>query len=114
MKRNILLEKSFDFAVEVVQLHKILRFEEKEFILSKQLLRSATSIGANAEEAVGGASRKDFRARLRISYKEARETKYWLKLLYKTDYLNRDQFDSLYQKCDELCRLLYSSIMSSK
>ena len=78
MKENIVQNKSFDFAVRIVNLYKHLSQEKREFVLSKQLLRSGTSIGANVEEAIGGISKADFRAKLSIAYKETRETTYWL------------------------------------
>ncbi|SHF55348.1 four helix bundle protein [Tenacibaculum mesophilum] len=89
-KGNIIQEKSYDFAVRVVNLYKHLSQEKKVFVLSKQLLRSGTSIGANIEEAIGGQSRKDFYAKLTITYKEARETHYWIRLLKDTSFLSKD------------------------
>ncbi len=86
MKENLILTKTYSFAILIVNLNKKL-IAQKEFVLSKQLLRSGTSIGANAEEAVGGISKKDFRAKMSISYKEARETHYWLRLLKDTNYI---------------------------
>lgn len=83
-------------------------------MISKQLLRSGTSIGANIEEAIGGSSRKDFLAKLKISYKEARESKYWIRLLHATDYLTDEQFESLHGDIEELLKLLYSIIHSDK
>ena len=92
MKReNIIQEKSFAFAVRMINLYKYLCEEKKEFVLSKQILRSGTSIGANVEESIGGQSDKDFLTKVTIAYKEARETVYWLKLLLATDYLNKEQ-----------------------
>ena len=88
-KNNPVQEKSFAFAVRVVKLYKYMVDKKKEFTLSKQILRSGTSVGANIEEALGGYSKKDFRAKMSISYKEIGETKYWLRLLYKTDFINR-------------------------
>jgi four helix bundle protein len=88
--------------------------EKREFTLSKQLLRSGTSIGANIEEAVGGVSKKDFIAKMSIAYKEARETKYWLRLLHATDYLTNDQFTPIVANCEELLKILYSIINTSK
>ncbi|WP_316316556.1 four helix bundle protein, partial [Clavibacter michiganensis] len=85
MKENVLLEKSFDFAVRVVKAYKFLVEEKKEYVLSKQFVRSGTSIGANAEEAVGGQSKADFISKISIAYKEARETNYWIRLLTATD-----------------------------
>ena len=106
MKNNIIQEKSFVFAVRIVNLYKYLCEEKKEFILSKQVLRSGTSIGANIEESIGGQSDKDFFTKVTIAYKEARETVYWLKLLLATDYLNQEQADSLLNDADEICKIL--------
>lgn len=85
-KDNIVQIKSYDFALRIVKLYPLLSQREKEYVLSKQLLRSATSIGANIEEAIGGQSKRDFYAKLTIAYKEARETKYWLRLLSDANY----------------------------
>lgn len=94
--KNIVQEKSFDFAVRIVKLYKYLIEDKREYTLSKQVLRSGTSVGANIEEALGGYSEKDFRAKLSISYKEIRETKYWLRLLKETDYLSEELFVNLH------------------
>ena len=112
MGENVILEKSFKFAVRVVKLYKYLCEDKKEFVLSKQILRSGTSIGANAEEAIAGQSNKDFIAKISIAQKEARETRYWLKLLLETDYLTAEQGDSLLQDIEELnkIRQLYTSL----
>ncbi|MGI8469040.1 MAG: four helix bundle protein [Pyrinomonadaceae bacterium] len=91
MKENILLEKSFAFAIRVVKAYKYLIEEKKEFVISKQFLRSGTSIGANSEEAVGGQSKADFVSKISIAYKEARETKYWIRLLKATEYFDESQ-----------------------
>ncbi len=114
MKENIIQTKSFQFAIEVVEIYKILVKTKKEFTLSKQLLRSGTSIGANIEEAIGGQSKKDFIAKLSISYKEARESLYWIRLLEATDYLEEKQAKELGEKANELCRILSSILQSSK
>ena len=107
MKRdNIIQEKSFAFAVRIVKLYKFLCEEKKEFVLSKQILRSGTSIGANIEESIGGQSDRDFFTKLTIAYKEARETVYWLKLLLATDYLAQEQADSLLKDAEEICKIL--------
>ena len=88
--------------------------KEKEYVLSKQLLRSGTSIGANVEESIGGSSKKDFKAKLKISYKEARETMYWLKLLNETNYISETEFKSISEDCDEILKLLYTIIKNTK
>jgi four helix bundle protein len=103
---NIIQEKSFAFAVRIVNLYKYLCEEKKEFMLSKQILRSGTSIGANIEESIGGQSDKDFFTKLSIAYKEARETIYWLKLLFATDYLGEEQTESLMKDVEEICKIL--------
>lgn len=113
MGENVVKDKSFDFAVRIVNLYKHLSQEKKEFVLSKQLLRSGTSVGANVEEAIGGVSKADFRAKLGIAYKEARETTYWLRLLHATDYLTDKEFESIFNDSDELCKLLFSIIKST-
>ena len=103
---NIIQKKSFDFAVNITKLCKYLYENKKEFELTKQLLRSGTSIGANVEEALGGQSSKDFFAKITIAYKEARETIYWLKLLYATGYLTKQQSEIFSNKANEICRIL--------
>ena len=108
MKENIVQTKSFDFAVRIVNVYKHLIATHKEYELSKQLLRSATSIGANIEEAIGGQSRKDFFAKLTIAYKEARETHYWIRLLTKTEYLSPKEGESLLNDTEELLRIIGS------
>lgn len=112
--KNIILEKSFQFAVRIVKLHVHLIKDLKQFDISSQILRSGTSIGANIEEAMGGVSRKDFIYKLSISYKEARETKYWLRLLQESGLLKKDECESLLKDCEELLKLLYSIINTSK
>ena len=108
MKNNIVQEKSYQFAVRIVKLYKYLCDEKKEYTLSKQLLRSGTSIGANIEEAIGGQSPKDFFAKLTISYKEARETHYWLRLLTDTEYLTKNESESLLKDAEELLKIIGS------
>ncbi|RKR13297.1 four helix bundle protein [Maribacter vaceletii] len=114
MSKNIILDKTYDFAVEVVKLSQKLVSEKKEYVLSKQILRSGTSIGANTEEAIGGISKKDFIYKLSIAYKEARETKYWLRILKDTGYINQEEFKILFDKVEEILRILYKIINSSK
>ena len=106
MNYNVIVEKSFDFAVRIVNLYKYLTREHKEFVLSKQLLRSGTSIGANVSEAQRGQSKADFTAKMSISLKEASESEYWIKLLYHTDYITKEQYDSLQTDIQELISLL--------
>lgn len=106
MSDNTSVEKSFAFAVRIVNLYKHLAEKHKEYVLSKQLLRSGTSIGANIAEAQRGQSKADFTAKMSVALKEANETQYWPKLLYKTDYLNRSQYESMNTDVNELIRLL--------
>lgn len=108
MKENVVQIKSYAFAIKIVNICKFLQTEKKEFILSKQLLRSGTSVGANIEEAIGGQSRKDFFAKLTISYKEARETKYWIRLLTDTNYLTKEESLPLLNDIEELLRIIGS------
>jgi len=105
---NIVQKKSYAFAVRIVKVYQYLCTEKKEFVLSKQLLRCGTSIGANIEEAIGGQSKKDFFAKLTISYKEARETHYWIRLLTDTEYINKEQSESLLKDINELLKIIGS------
>lgn len=111
---NLVQLKSFAFAIRAVNLYKYLTKEKQEFILSKQFLRSATSIGANIEESIGGQSDKDFIAKLSISYKETRETIYWLKLLLATEYINNQMAESMLADAEELCRILGKFLITMK
>jgi four helix bundle protein len=112
-KKSIIKEKSFAFAVEIVYLYQILS-EKKEFVLSKQLLRSGTSIGANIREAEHAQSKADFIHKLSISLKEANETEYWLDLLHETKFLSEIEFQSIKAKIIEILKLLTSIINTSK
>jgi four helix bundle protein len=107
-KDNVVQIKSYAFAVRIVKVFNYLSEQRKEYVLSKQLLRCGTSIGANIEEAIGGQSEKDFFAKLTISYKEARETHYWIRLLKDTDYLSVEEADNLLKDVDELLRIIGS------
>jgi len=113
-KDNIIQQKSYAFAVRIVKLSRYLRDVKKEYVLSKQLLRSGTSIGANIEEAIGGQSEKDFFAKLTISYKEARESHYWIRLLTDTDYLSKEESISFLRDTDELLKIIGSIQKSIK
>lgn len=105
-KDNVLRDKSYDFALRIIKVHQYLCYERKEFVLSKQLLRSGTSIDANIEEAIGGQSEKDFFAKLSISYKEARETNYWIRLLKDSGYITTTQSVSLLRDCEKLQKII--------
>ncbi len=114
MKDNILGEKSYNFALRMIKLYKFMVAEHREFVLSKQVLRSGTSIGANIEESVHAQSRTDFIHKLSIAQKEASETSYWIKLLRDSDYLNEKLAESLFDDCEEIQKLLTSSIKTAK
>ena len=109
MKENALLDKSKKFALRIINLYKYLNENKREHILSKQLLRSGTSIGANLKEAAFAQSRADFQAKLFKAQKECAETEYWLELLHESEYINKSEFDSIYEDCQELMRLLVAS-----
>ena len=111
---NIVEEKSFRFAVRIVKLSKYLFEAKKEYVLSKQLLRSGTSIGANIAESKQAQSRADFLSKLEIALKETTETKYWLRLLKETDFLSENEFGSIYPDCVEIEKLLVAIIKSTK
>ena len=113
-KENVIQEKSFTFAIRIVNLYKYLCDDKKEYVLSKQVLRSGTSVGANIEEGLGGQSDKDFISKLNIAYKEVRETIYWIKLLSKTDYLSQEQTASILKDADELCKIIAKILLTMK
>ena len=111
---NQLVDKSYAFALRIVNLYRYLCEEKNEFVLSKQILRSGTSIGANAEEAVGGQSEKDFHHKVNIAYKEARETHYWIRLLRDSLYLKEEHAADLLSDCDELLKISGSILVTLK
>lgn len=106
MKENIIREESHKFALRIIKLYKNLISDKKGYVLSKQILRSGTSIGANAEEAIGGYSDKDFAAKLSLAYKEAKETKYWINLLIDSNYLEFELAKTLLEDCEEICKII--------
>jgi len=108
MKENIIQVKSYAFALRIINLYKYLTSEKREYVISKQILRSGTSIGANIEEAIGGQSDKDFLAKITIAYKEARETRYWINLLRDSNILLPKFAESIYNDCEELCKIIAS------
>ena len=112
-KENIIVKKSYDFALQIIRLYKSL-VDKKEFVLSKQILRSGTSVGANIHEAVASQSKRDFIHKLSISLKEARETQYWLNLLKDSDYITASEFKKLNGSCDEIIKILNSIILTTK
>ena len=111
---NIISTKSFDFAVRIVNLYKYLCSDKKEFVLSKQLLRSGTSIGANVKEAINAQSRNDFLSKMNISLKEAGEVEYWIELLMATEYLNEKEGNSILNDCVEIKKILHSIVKKIK
>ena len=105
---NAVQIKSYDFALRIIKVYKYLSQEKKEFVLSKQLLRSGTSIGANIEESIGGQSKADFFAKITIAYKETRESKYWIRLLRDSEYLTNEQSENLLKDVEELLKIIGS------
>ena len=114
MKSNTIKEKSYKFAVRIVKLYQYLIGEKKEYVLSKQILRSGTSIGALVHESKFAQSKKDFINKLSIALKEANETDYWLSLLFDTDYLTKEMYESIQPEIDEIIKILVSIIKTSK
>lgn len=112
--KNPLRDKSYAFAVQAVNLCFKLQKKKKEYIISKQFLRSATSIGANIEEAIGGQSEKDFLHKISISYKEARESRYWLRLMADTTLIDNETKDSFLMKVNELLKIMGSIQITMK
>ena len=111
---NTIKDKSLDFAIRIVRLYKHISETSHEYVLSKQLLKSGTSIGANVREAIGGQSKEDFIAKMHIALKEVYETEYWLELLYNTDYLTEKEFESIFTDCRELTNILASILKTMK
>lgn len=111
---NIILVKSKAFALRIIKVYQYLRNEQAEYVMSNQLLKSGTSVGANVKEAVRGQSKADFTAKMCISLKEISETEYWLELLHESGYISSIEFDSLHKDCEELIRLLTAIIKTSK
>ena len=114
MKPNIIKEKSFEFAVDVVNLYKDLANNKKEYVMSRQLLKSGTSIGANVREAEFAQSKADFINKMSVALKEANESSYWLDLLYETEFLNEQEYQKFKLKSQEILRLLVSIVKTSK
>ena len=113
MNKSIIADKSFSFAKNIIMLYKSLNDKNKEYIISKQVLRSGTSIGANVIEALSGQSKKDFLAKMCISIKEADETEYWLKLLLETGYIKKELGRKLIEQCTELSKILNAIIKTT-
>jgi four helix bundle protein len=113
-KPNIILEKTYAFSLFIIQIYKEMIECKKEYVLSKQLLRCATSIGANAEEASAGISLKEFIAKYQIAYKEAKESRYWLRLLKDSNYLDNNKATEALLKCEEIIRIINAILQSAK
>ncbi|HTB05302.1 MAG TPA: four helix bundle protein [Bacteroidia bacterium] len=111
---NVIQEKSYAFALRIVKLYRYLTEEKKEYVLSKQVLRCGTSIGANIEEGIGGQSKKDFYAKLNIAYKEARETNYWLRILRDSNYLSAKESKAIIEDCSEILRIITAILNTMK
>lgn len=114
MKDNIIVDKSKLFALRIIKLYKYLCEEKQEFVLSKQILRSGTSVGANVKEAIRGQSKPDFYAKMNIALKEISETEYWLELLHESDYIETESFKSIYTDCQEIIKILVSITKTQK
>ena len=114
MAESVTLNKSKEFSIRIIKLYNFLCKEKMEYVMSKQLLRCGTSIGANLAEAMYGISRKDFLSKVSISLKECAETKYWLELLNKTGYLNESEYTSINTDCTELTKLLASTVKTTR
>ncbi len=112
-KENILKDKSYTFALDTIKLYKKL-VAEKEYVLSRQFLKSGTSIGANVAEANGAISNSDFSAKISIAYKESLESKYWLRLLRDSDFIETEHFENLFEKADELSKIMYSILKKTR
>ena len=114
MAESIMLEKAKDFAVEIVKVCNAIKETKREFVMTKQLLRSGTSIGANIHESKYGHGTADFIAKMQIALKECYESEYWLELLFRTDYLSEEEYNSLQNHCGAIRRMLISSINTVK
>ena len=114
MERGTVREKSMRFAVRIVKLSRYLNEQKHEYVIAKQVLRSGTSVGANIAEAEQGFSKKAFTAKMGIALSEAAETKYWLELLMRTEYLTKDEYESIVDDCKELERMLTSIVKTSR
>lgn len=114
MKDNVIIDKTLEFSIRIVNMYKYLCKEQSEYVLSKQLLRSGTSIGANVREAEHAQSKADFLNKNNIALKEANETCYWLELLHRTEYITTTMYDSIFADCEEILKILISIVKTSK
>ena len=108
MENNIIVDKSKAFALRIIKLSKYLTNDKNEFVLSRQILKSGTSIGANVKEAIRAQSKPDFYSKMNIALKEASETEYWLELLFESEYITSQEFNSIYPECEEIIKILVS------
>lgn len=113
-EENILYEKSYNFAIRIVNAYQFLRDEKKAYTLADQILRCGTSIGANVAEANGAISKNDFSAKISIAYKECLETKYWLCLLKDTKFIDKATFESIFADADEIARILFAILKTTR
>jgi len=113
-KDNVTYTKAYNFAIRIIRAYQHLCAEKKEYILSKQMLRSGTSIGANIAEANGAISEAEFSSKISIAYKECLETKYWLSLLKDTDYISEKSFESMHADADEIAKILFSILKKTR
>ena len=114
MKENIIADKTKAFAIRIIRLYQFLTTEKKEYIISKQLLRSGTSIGANVREGIFGQRPPDFYTKMTIALKETSETDYWLELLFETGYISIEQFNSISADCKEILKILIAITKATK
>ena len=114
MKDNVIIDKTLEFSIRIVNMYKYLCKEQSEFVLSKQLLRSGISIGANVREAEHAQSKADFLNKNNIALKEANETCYWLELLHRTEYITTTMYNSIFADCEEILKILISIVKTSK
>ena len=114
MKDNVIVDKSKAFALRIIKLYKYLCEEKKEFVMSKQVLRSGTSVGANVKEAIRGQSKSDFYAKMNIALKEISETEYWLELLHDSGYIESKNYESIYEDCQTIIKILVSITKTQK
>ena len=114
VRESVVADKSKAFSLRIIKLYQYLGTEKKEYVMAKQILASGTSIGANIREALHAQSRKDFFAKMYISYKEANETAYWLELLHESEYIEEEAFESIYEDCKELIKMLTAITKTSK
>ncbi|MEK6479859.1 four helix bundle protein [Catalinimonas sp. 4WD22] len=112
-KENIIKNKAYSFVLDIVSLYKRITVEKKEYVLSKQLLRSGTSIGANVTEADAAISKAEFSAKISIAYKEAMETAYWLNLLHDSKFISTSDFNVMHDSCTTICKILFSILRST-